>query len=201
MQWLSEYYQYVLVFIALVILTVFLFIKSGKAYSSHQKAFKALESEMKELSFLKQKYKNFTAESLVESPDEEILKGVATVYEAFFAKSENADETFLASREEIQNIYVLNAFVCDGSCKKFFSQSDSFLSAKLTAALKMIGETEIAERLSSVQKMYDNEDETTSFDEKEIEKTDLYIEENDILRKIKVASAEYIRQNADILKI
>ncbi len=201
MQWLSEYYQYVLVFIALLILTVFLIFKSGKAYSSHQKTFKALEKEMKELSFLKQKYKNFTAESLAECPDEEILKGVATVYEAFFAKSENANEAFLGMNEHIQNIYVLNAFVSDGSLKKFFSESDDFLRLKLTAALKMIGETELAEKFSSVQKMYDKNDETTSFDEREIEKADLYIAENDILRKIKVASAEYIRQNAEILKI
>lgn len=201
MQWLSEYYKYVLIFVVLVILTVFLLIKSSKAYSSHQKAFKELEKEMKELAFLKQKYKNFTTESLEECPDEEILKGVSTVYEAFFANSENANETFLGMSEPIQNIYVLNAFVCDISCKKFFSESDDFLRNKLTAALTMIGQTEIAEKLSVVQKMYDNEDETTSFDEKEIEKTDLYIKENDVLRKIKVASAEYIRQNADILKI
>ncbi len=201
MQWLSEYYQYVLIFIVLLILTIFLFIKSGKAYSSHQKAFKALESEMKELAFLKQKYKDFTAETLMQSPDEEILRGVATVYEAYFAKSENANEAFLKMNEAVQNIYVLNAFVTDGSCKKFFSESDDFLRMKLTGALRMIGESGIAERLSTIQKMYDNEDETTSFDEKEIERTDLYIKENDILRKIKVTSAEYIRQNADNLKI
>ncbi len=201
MDWLKEYYMYIILFVVVLVLTVFLFIKSAKAYSSHQKAFKAMESEMKNLAYLKQKYKNFTAESLMECDEEEILQGVGTVYEAHLMKSENGEEEFLRLNENVQNIYVLNILVSDGSLKEFFSQSDTLLKSRVLPALYMIDAGEIAKLITPVVLMYDDKDETVSYDEAEIEKIDNYIEENGILRKIKVCSAEYIKSNAEILKI
>lgn len=201
MQWFNEYYKYIIVFVALCIASLFVFVKAGKSYSSHQKEFKAMEKEMKRLAYLKQKYKDFNTELLSSCPEDEILHGVGTVYEAFLANKENGEEAFLSLSENIQNVYVLNVFVTDGGCKEFFSQSESLLKNRLIPALSMIGADEIANKLLPVAKMYDEEDETVSYSEAEIEKTDIYIKENDILSKIKVYSAEYIKTNIDILKI
>lgn len=43
--------------------------------------------------------------------------------------------------------------------------------------------------------MFDNDDETVSYNESEIEKMQAFIDENEVLTKIKLESAEYIKGN------
>lgn len=200
-EWFSEYWKLVVFGVVVTIVAVVIFIMAARATSSHAKTFKEHEKQLKELAELKAKYKNFTAETLKSCPDDEILKGVNVLYQSYVMKQDDPEKAFLSFSEEIQNLYVLEVFVEDESVKEFFSQSDILLTSRILPALKMIGMDTFAQMLLPVFKMYDKDDETTSFDIKEIKKLDELVIQEDILSKIKLCSAEYIKANADNLKI
>ena len=66
---------------------------------------------------------------------------------------------------------------------------------EITKALEFIGMKEFAEKIEKIRKMFDNDDETVSYNESEIEKMQAFIDENEVLTKIKLESAEYIKGN------
>ena len=92
-------------------------------------------------------------------------------------------------------IYILDVFVQDKSVGEFFRENGDILRMEITAALEFIGMTELACEVEKIRRMYDNDDETASYSEAEIEKLQTFIDENDILTKIKLESAEYIKKN------
>lgn len=200
-EWFSEYWKLVVLMVVALAVAIVLFIMAARATSSHNKVYRQQEKQLRELAELKNKYRNFTAETLEAFPNDEILKGVNVLYQSCIMKQDDPEKAFLSFSEEIRYLYVLEVFIEDESAKEFFSQSDVLLKSRILPALEMIGMSDFALRLSPIHKMYDKDDETTSLDIKEIEKLDLYMAENDILGKIKLSSAEYIKANADKLKI
>lgn len=113
----------------------------------------------------------------------------------------DSEKAFLTFNEEIQNLYVLEVLIEDETVKEFFGQSDMLLTSRIVPALEMIGMSDFAQMILPVCKMYDKDDETTSLDVKVIERLDEFVLRENILGKIKLSSAEYIRLNADRLKI
>ncbi len=199
-EWLSQYGYLIIVFIVLAVAFLFLLNKAAKAYSAHMKSYKEEEAEIKRLTSLKEKFKGFDEETLLKMEKEEILEGVALTYQLYLQKQEKIEEAFLKLRTEQQYIYILDVFVADGSVKTFFSENTDILRSRIVPALKLIGLNEESEKIEKIRRMYDNNDEEASFSEKEIINTDKYLEENDILRKIKLKGAEYILENASLMK-
>lgn len=200
-EFFSEYWQLVVFGAVITIAAVFIIFFAAKATSSHAKAFKQQEKMLRELAELKEKYRDFTAEKLSEFPDEEILKGVNVLYQSYVMKQDDPEKAFLTFNEEIQNLYVLEVLIEDETVKEFFGQSDMLLTSRIVPALEMIGMSDFAQMILPVCKMYDKDDETTSLDVKVIERLDEFVLRENILGKIKLSSAEYIRLNADRLKI
>lgn len=200
MEWLSQYGYLIVVFVVLSVAFVFLFIKSVSAYSNHNKRYKAQEAELRRLTALKEKYRNASREELVGFPQEEILEGTALLYQIALQKSEDMEAAFRALSKEKQLIYALDVFTEDASAGEFFSQNSEILTDIIVEALETIGMTDFAEKLSSVAKMYDKDNEEVSFSKKELEDFDKMMSENDILTEIKLSSAKYITENYDILK-
>ncbi len=200
-EWLTSYGYLIVVFIAAAIIFLVLLNKAAKAYSGHMKSYRAEEAEIKRLTALKEKYKNLDEETINNAPEDEILEGVALIYQLYLQKKEKIEEEFLLLNRPQQYIYVLDVFVSDASVKTFFSENSDILRNRIVPAMKIIGmETESA-KIEKIRRMYDNYDEEISFSEKEISDTEKFLEEGDILRKIKLESAKYIKENVTLIKI
>ena len=199
-EWLSQYGYLIIVFF--VVLAVFIVVLNfaAKAYSKHMKSFKAEEAEIKRLTALKEKYKDLSEEAISSAPDEELLEGVALIYQLFLQKKDNVEEEFLKLSSEIQSIYVLDVFVADGGVEEFFTANTNILRMRLVPALELIGLNEDAKRLSAISRMYDEDDYEASFSRKKLEDADKFFRDSDILSRIKLNSAKYIKENVSLLK-
>ena len=155
---------------------------------------------MKRLISLKEKYLNFTPEILSENKDEELLEGVALSYQIRIQRQGDSEKAFEEMNEEKKNIYVLDVFCCDNDVRTFFSQNGEIVKGRIIRALEMIGMEDFAHRLENIALMYDDSNEDVSYSEKAIDEMQDYITENGILSVIKLKSAEYIKNNYEVLK-
>lgn len=199
-EWLSQYGYLILVFFAVLAIFIVVLNFAAKAYSKHMKSFKAEEAEIKRLTALKEKYKDLSEEAISSAPDEELLEGVALIYQLFLQKKDNVEEEFLKLSSEIQSIYVLDVFVADGGVEEFFTANTNILRMRLVPALELIGLNEDAKRLSAISRMYDEDDYEASFSKKKLEDADKFFRDSDILSRIKLHSAKYIKENVSLLK-
>ena len=199
-EWLSQYGYLILVFFAVLAIFIVVLNFAAKAYSKHMKSFKAEEAEIKRLTALKEKYKDLSEEAISSAPDEELLEGVALIYQLFLQKKDNVEEEFLKLSSEIQSIYVLDVFVADGGVEEFFTANTNILRMRLVPALELIGLNEDAKRLSAISRMYDEDDYEASFSRKKLEDADKFFRDSDILSRIKLNSAKYIIENVSLLK-
>lgn len=199
-EWLSNYGYLLIVLVAVLAVFIVVLNFAARAYSKHMKSYKAEEAEIKRLTALKEKYKSLDENTIKNAPDEEVLEGVALIYQLFLQKKENVEEEFLRLPKEIQSIYVLDVFVSDGGVKAFFSENADILRCRIVPALKLIGMNDEAEKVEKIRRMYDETDLEASLSEKEIEETDKILLEADILSRIKLQGAEYIKENTGILK-
>lgn len=200
-EWLQSYGYLLGVLVAVIVIFVVVLYFAARAYSKHVNAFKSEEAEIKRLTALKEKYRDFDENVIANAPKEEILEGVALVYQLYLQKKENIEEEFLLLKNEQQLIYVLDVFVSDGSIKMFFSENTDILRSRIVPALQLIGLSEEAEIAEKIRKMHDVNDIEASYSEKEIEKADVLFAQNDILSKIKLNGAEYILNNVSLLKL
>ena len=199
-EWLSQYGYLILVFFAVLAIFIVVLNFAAKAYSKHMKSYKAEEAEIKRLTALKEKYKDLSEEAIGSAPDEELLEGVALIYQLFLQKKDNVEEEFLKLSSEIQSIYVLDVFVADGGVEEFFTANTNILRMRLVPALALIGLNEDAKRLSTISRMYDEDDYEASFSRKKLEDADKFFRDSDILSRIKLHSAKYIKENVSLLK-
>ena len=194
-EWLSQHGYLIFVFIGVCIMAAVIFYFAAKAYSKHNSLYKAQEAEMKRLLALKEKYMNFTEETLADADSGEILEGVALSYQLRLQKQEQPEEAFAAMSEEKKNIYVLDVFCADADVKVFFSENGKIVRDRIIPALNMIGMDSLAEKLGEIYAMYDEKNEEVSFSEKKIDELTDYILSNDILSQIKLQGAIYIKNN------
>lgn len=199
-EWLSNYGYLLIVLVAVLAVFIVVLNFAARAYSKHMKSYKAEEAEIKRLTALKEKYKSLDENTIKNAPDEEVLEGVTLIYQLFLQKKENMEEEFLRLPKEIQSIYVLDVFVSDGGVKAFFSENTDILRCRIVPALKLIGMNDEAEKVEKIRRMYDETNLEASLSEKEIEETDKILLEADILSRIKLQGAEYIKENTGILK-
>lgn len=196
--WFKEYWYLAVIFVVVLIITVVVFHFAGKSYKRYRTTYRNQEREIKRLIALKNQFVPLSEKAISESDDSETLEGVALSYQLFLQKKDNMEQEFALLSEEKRYIYILDVFVQDGSVNEFFSQNGDILRMDITKALELIGMKDFAARLDKVRKMFDSNDETTSWSQKEIDAMESYVEENDILTKIKLAGAEYIKNNSQI---
>lgn len=200
-EWLQSYGYLLLVLVAVVVIFAVVFYFAVRAYSKHMDAYKKEEAELKRLTALKEKYRPFDEDVIKNAPAEEILEGVALVYQVYLQKKDDMEEEFLKLKTEQQLIYVLDVFVADGSLKTFFAENGEILRSRIVTALSLIGLDEEAESAEKIRKMYDVTEEDVSFNEKLIDEEDKFFAEKDILSRIKLKGAEYIKDNVALLKL
>ena len=198
-QWFSEHGYLIGVFALVVIVFIVVLNFAAKAYSKHYNTLNEQKKMLEHMTALKNKYKNITAEELSSCSEDEILEGFALVYQSEIQKCDDMEAYFSTLPKEKQFVYVLDVFVGDEGAEVFYSQNGEILTDIIIDALKAIGMNDFADKLSEIHKMYDKDDESTSFDREKVENFDKSLNESDVLTQIKVNSAKYIKENLNLL--
>lgn len=198
-QWFSEHGYLIGVFALVVIVFIVVLNFAAKAYSKHYNTLNEQKKMLEHMTALKNKYKNITAEELSSCSEDEILEGFALVYQSEIQKCDDMEAYFSTLPKEKQFVYVLDVFVGDEGSEMFYSQNGEILTDIILDALKAIGMNDFADKLSEIHKMYDKDDESTSFDREKVENFDKSLNESDVLTQIKVNSAKYIKENLNLL--
>ncbi len=199
-EWLSQHGYLLFVLAGVCIGAAVIFFFAVRAYSKHNALYKAQEAEMKRLLALKEKYMNFTEDTLSIADEGEILEGVALSYQLRLQKDENPENAFSLMNEEKQNLYVLDVFCADADVKVFFSENGKIVKNRILPALTMIGMEDFSFRLKEIYDMYDEENEDISYSENKIEEINSFISADNILTKIKAEGAKYIKNNFSSVK-
>lgn len=194
-QWFSQYWMYALGFVAAVVAFAVVLKMAVKAYKSYYNRYRTEEREIKRLLGLKERYGVLTEEAIANGDENELLEGVALSYQLKLQKSDDMTAQFNKLNDEKKYIYALDVFVSDGNVKTFFSENGKELTGIIVPALHMIGLDETAKTIETLRLMYDEKDETVNFDPKLIEQTQKYIVDNEILTKIKLNGAKYIKEH------
>lgn len=194
-QWLKEYgYLLVILAIVCVVFAVIVYF-AAKAYKKRMELYRAEEAEIKRLVALKEKYRPVTKEAIESAESSGLLEGIALSYQLSLQKEEKQEELFDTFNEDVKDIYALDVFVQDKTAKEFFSQNGEIIKRRIIPALNKVGMNSFADMIKPVYDMYDTANEEVSYDVKKIEEIDRFIENLDVLRQIKLKSAEYIKQN------
>ena len=200
-EWLQSYGYLLAILAAVIVLFVVVFYFAVRAYSKHMKAFKKEEAELKRLTALKEKYRTFDEKIIKNTHNDEILEGVALIYQLHLQKIDDIEGAFLALNEAQQYIYVLDIFVSDAGVKAFFRENTDILRSRIVPALELIGLQAESEKVKIVSRMFDMNDLEASINEKTIDEVDSYLSEIDIISKIRHNSAEYIKENLDKIRL
>lgn len=194
-EWFEQYWYLAVIFVVVCIIAAVIFYFAGRSYKAYRTSYKNQEAEIKRLIALKERFVPLTEKAILESNSSETLEGTALSYQLYLQKQEDMEKEFALLSEAKRYIYILDVFVQDKSVADFFRENGDILRMEITKALSFIGMTEFAESIEKIRRMFDVDDENTSFNEAEIEKMQAYIDENDILTKVKLESAEYIKKN------
>ena len=198
-QWFSEHGYLVAVFVVVLVVFIVVLNRAAKAYSKHYNTVNAQRKQLEELTALKNKYRNITADELAKCNQEEVMEGFALLTQIEMQKSDDMEAYFAALPMIKKYIYVLDVFVSDGSAEVFFGQNGEILTDIILEALETIGMKDFANELNSIAKMYNKDDESVSFSKKAIENFDKTLNESGILTQIKVNCARYISENFNLL--
>ncbi|MBE6773062.1 MAG: hypothetical protein IJN68_00130 [Clostridia bacterium] len=197
-EWFNEYWYLALIFVAVCVVAAFVFYFAGKSYKRYRTSYRNQEAEIKHLLALKEKYVPLTQKAIAESDSSETLEGVALSYQVFLQKKDDMEKEFMLLSEEKRYIYILDVFTQEKSVQDFFSENGDILRMEITKALLLIGMKDFADRVEKVRLMYDDKDLTTSWSQAEIDRLQTFADENDILSQIKLAGAEYIKNNSQL---
>lgn len=197
-EWFNEYWYLALIFVAVCVVAAFVFYFAGKSYKRYRTFYRNQEAEIKHLLALKEKYVPLTQKAIAESDSSETLEGVALSYQVFLQKKDDMEKEFMLLSEEKRYIYILDVFTREKSVQDFFSENGDILRMEITKALLLIGMKDFADRVEKVRLMYDDKDLTTSWSQAEIDRLQTFADENDILSQIKLAGAEYIKNNSQL---
>lgn len=198
-EWFSQYGYLIGVFVIVSVVFIIVLNKAAKAYSKHFNTVNEQKKQLEYLTNLKNKYRNITAQELDNCSDDEISEGFALLTQVEMQKCDDMEAYFRSLPKEKQYIYVLDVFTQDGSAKEFYSQNGEILTDIIIDALKAIGMGDFADKLSQIAKMYNKDDESVSFSSETIDKFDQEINAMCVLSEIRHKTAEYIKENFNLL--
>lgn len=193
--WFRDYWPYAVALIVVAVGASFVFRKAAKAYKAHQKSFHAEEAQMRRLVELKKTYYPLTEATVAAAPDEELLEGTALSIQIPLQKQDDPERAFSLLPEPQQLIYVLDVFVSDASAEVFFKESSALLASRLLPAMELIGLHDADALMTKLVTMFDENDETTSLNWAQVRQADDAFAAMDLLTKIKLHGAEYIRNH------
>lgn len=197
-EWFREYWQYAVGLVGVCIVAFFVFRAAARAYSAHKKSYREEEKYITHLKELKEKYVPLTETAVENAPDEELLEGAALGIQLMLQKKENIEEEFEKLSEEKKLIYTLDVFTSDKTLQTFFRENSKVLKSRLVPGLDLIELSEYSKRIRPVAMMFDEKDESVSFDEQKVKVLDEELEKENFLSLIKLSAAKYIKDNPKV---
>ena len=183
----------------LIILTVFMMIKAGKAVKKTNAQKEELMKRLDRMKMLHENYSELTVEKIKNDESENLVAGIAFEIQRKIEESDDLNEAFDELNEDQKMIYALSWFVDDAkkSVREFFRQYSRPLTpyvVKATDSFAPVGSRKDIKRMFDI---YDDENEGVSFFENEVAEMDERLKSTlDFDEMIKNA-IEYVRRNAE----
>lgn len=161
-----EYLHLWLIFAGLVAVTAVVVVLAGKSVSSHNEQTREFMSRLERLKEMKDKYKDLTVEKVENAEPEELFEGLNAVLQAKIEKADDGDTAFSEFNNEQKIIYALNCFINEipDGLSMFFSEYTSQITDLIIPALTAIDAKEILPLVKAEFEMYDDGNESVSFD-------------------------------------
>lgn len=155
-----------LIFAGLVAVTAVVVVLAGKSVSSHNEQTREFMSRLERLKEMKDKYKDLTVEKVKNAEPEELFEGLNAVLQAKIEKADDGDTAFSEFNNEQKIIYALNCFINEipDGLSMFFSEYTSQITDLIIPALTAIDAKEILPLVKAEFEMYDDSNESVSFD-------------------------------------
>ncbi len=161
-----EYWYLWLIFAGLVAVTAVVVVLAGKSVSSHNEQTREFMSRLERVKEMKDKYKDLTVEKVENAEPEELFEGLNAVLQAKIEKADDGDTAFSEFNNEQKIIYALNCFINEipDGLSMFFSEYTSQITDLIIPALTAIDAKEILPLVKAEFEMYDDSNESVSFD-------------------------------------
>ena len=189
----------IVIFIALIILTLFVCLKAGQASSRRHAEMEKNMKRLKEEKELRNEFAVLTP-SLAQSADpERLFKGTALNLQKRVADKADMNAEFEALTAEQKGIYSLALVVEDGAerLSAFFEANGQPVTGEARALLNKISGENICGIFEKEFLAFDRDDETTSFIPEEIKALDKEFAELDSYAEICSQAGNFIRENIE----
>lgn len=189
----------ILILAALIVLTIFVCIKAGKASSKRYKANEEIIKKLKEENELRNEFAILTASLAEKSEPEKLFKGVALNLQKKISDAADMNSAFDALTDEQKYIYALSFVVEDGGKKlsSFFRTNGQPLTGAALECVKSLFDGRIPEIFESEYNAFDPDNESASFIAEEIEKLDGEFASLADENLICATAGKYIKENIE----
>ncbi len=192
--------EYWVLFVILAVALIALFFVTSKASAAVAKSKKEKEILIKKLDrmkMLRENYSELTEEKILSDSGENLLDGVRENIQYRIEKDEDMNDSFEKLREEEKLVYAFSYFLeeAEKSPSEFFRNFTKPLTPYTVKACDLLLGGEAARAVKKEYNGFDEENETASLIETEIEKLDEKIKSELDIASAKSAGADFIKKN------
>ncbi len=200
--YLTGHWYLIPVFIVLIALTVFMWVKAITSGQKRKEERERIIAQLEKEKALRNQFRVLSEDILTDSSvdDERLIFGFAANVQMSIEKLDNMNEEFMSLNEVKQNVYALSYVFEDSKyicLSDFFRANGEPLTSVAQRAVADVVGGELSEIFTSQFSMLDENNEEVSFDEKQVALLDtrycefMKSEKANVLRTV----ADYIRNN------
>ncbi len=200
MQYLIERPYWFAIFGALILITLFVCVKAGKASAKRYKANEAIMKKLKEENVLRNEFSVLT-ESLIEKSDSSrLFKGVALNLQKKVSDSSDMNAEFEALNQMQKEIYALSFVVEDGSEKlsNFFRANGKPVTDNANAFFSKLFSGKASDIFKNEFSSFDEDNEEASLIPEEIKKYDEEFSKTVTADEICEKAGNFIKENPEM---
>ncbi|MBE6771485.1 MAG: hypothetical protein E7547_04995 [Ruminococcaceae bacterium] len=199
MAYMLENPYWIVIIIALIILTIFVCIKAGAASSKRYKANEAIMKKLKEENILRNEFAVLTDTLIHKSEPSKLFKGVALNLQKKISDAVNMNAEFDKLNDEQKSIYALSYVIEDGSenLSNFFKANGQPLTGSALTAFKNLFSGKAAEIFEYEYNAFDENNEDASVIPEEIKKNDTDFALLVSAETICETAGKFIKENAE----
>ncbi len=193
----KEYWVLLLIFLLAVVLLIFVSSKAGKAVARTRREREALIKKLDRMKFIRETYSDLTEEKILSDDGKNLIDGVTDNIQQRLEKNEDMAEAFGCLNEEEKTIYAFFWFLdeAEKSPSEFFRAYTYPLTPYALSACKIFLSQETYELIKQEYDRFDEENETVSVIDEEIEKLDEKIAHLLDFSQAKQNASDYIKKN------
>lgn len=185
--------------LGLIALTIFMFIKAGKAVKRTNAQKEELKKRLDRMKMLKENYSDLSVEKIKNDNSNLLVAGIASNIQHSIEKADDMNEAFEQLNEDQKMIYALSWFYDEAkaSIRTFFREYSRPLTPYVIRATEMFAPKDVQKDMKRLFDIYDDENEGVSFFEEEVAQINERLTEKlDFDEMIKNAD-EYVKNNAE----